>query len=100
VDLPGGGRPFFGLAPPCPDADVFPDPDTFDPERPNSRRTLAFGRGIHFCIGSALGRLEATLALEELTRRFPGLRLAPPDQEIPFHPNISFRGPQILAVQA
>ena len=69
---------------------------TFDPERDNARRTLAFGRGIHFCIGSALGRLEATLALEELTRRFPGLRLAPPDQEIPFHPNISFRGPQTL----
>jgi hypothetical protein len=45
-------------------------------------RTLAFGRGIHFCIGSALGRMETTLALEELTRRFPGLELL--EQEIPF----------------
>jgi cytochrome P450 len=100
VELPEGAKLFLWLAAAGRDAEVFPDPDTFDPERPNSRRTLAFGRGIHFCIGSALGRLEATLALEELTRRFPGLRLAPPDQEIPFHPNISFRGPQILAVQA
>ena len=100
VDLPEGAKLFLWLAAAGRDAEVFPDPETFDPERPNSRRTLAFGRGIHFCIGSALGRLEATLALEELTRRFPGLRLAPPDQEIPFHPNISFRGPQTLAVQA
>jgi cytochrome P450 len=51
-------------------------------------------------VGSALGRLETSLALEELTRRFPALRLTPADQEIPFHPNISFRGPQRLWVQA
>ena len=98
VALPEGAKLFLWLAAAGRDADVFPDPDAFDPERPNARRTLAFGRGIHFCIGSALGRLEATLALEELTRRFPALRLAPSDQEIPFHPNISFRGPQTLWV--
>ena len=100
VELPAGAKLFLWLVAAGRDAEVFPDPDAFDPERPNSRRTLAFGRGIHFCIGSALGRLEAALALEELTRRFPALRLAPPDQEIPFHPNISFRGPQTLWVQA
>jgi cytochrome P450 len=80
------------------DERVFPDPGSSDAERPNSRRTLAFGRGIHFCIGSALGRLEAALAPEELIRRFPQLRLE--DQEIPSHPNISFRGPQQLWVRA
>ena len=56
---------------------------------------VAFGKGIHFCIGSALGKLEARLALEALAGRFPGLRLVP-DQELTFHPNISFRGPQAL----
>ena len=76
-----------------------PENATFDPERPNSRRTLAFGRGIHFCIGSALGRIEAALALEQLTTRFPDLQLIP-GQDIPFHPNISFRGPQHLWVKA
>jgi hypothetical protein len=100
VDLPEGAKLFLWLAAAGRDAEVFPEPERFDPERDNARRTLAFGRGIHFCIGSALGRLEAALALEELTRRFPGLRLAPPDQEVPFHPNISFRGPQELWVQA
>jgi cytochrome P450 len=97
VSLPEGAKLFLWLAAAGRDADVFPEPDTFDPERDNSRRTLAFGRGIHFCIGSALGRLEATLALEELTRRYPSLRLVD-GQEIPFHPNISFRGPQALWV--
>jgi cytochrome P450 len=98
VALPEGAKLLLWLAAAGRDGDVFPDPDRFDPERENARRTLAFGRGIHFCIGSALGRLEATLALEELTRRFPGLRLL--EQEIPFHPNISFRGPQALWVEA
>jgi cytochrome P450 len=63
--------------------------------RENARHHLAFGKGIHFCIGSALGKLEARLALEALTARFPGLRLVP-DQQLTFHPNISFRGPQAL----
>jgi cytochrome P450 len=67
--------------------------------RENAKRHLAFGKGIHFCIGSALGKLEARLALEALTNRFPGLRLIP-DQSLTFHPNISFRGPQALWVQA
>jgi cytochrome P450 len=99
VELPEGAKLFLWLAAAGRDAEIFADPDTFDLERPNARRTLAFGRGIHFCIGSALGRLEAALALAELIRRFPALRLAPPGQEIPFHPNISFRGPQVLWVQ-
>ena len=82
-----------GARPPA----VFDDPDTFDIERDNARRHTAFGKGIHFCLGSALGKLETQLALEELTRRFPDLRLMP-DQELSFQPNISFRGPQQLWV--
>jgi len=62
VDLPEGAKLFLWLAAAGRDGDMFPEPDRFDPERDNARRTLAFGRGIHFCIGSALGRLEAVLA--------------------------------------
>ena len=65
----------------------------------NARRHLAFGRGIHFCLGSALGKLEAELAVAELARRWPDLALVE-DQELTFHPNISFRGPQALWVSA
>jgi cytochrome P450 len=99
VDLPEGAKLFLWLAAAGRDPSVFPEPERFDPERSNSRRTLAFGRGIHFCIGSALGRLEAKLALEALVERFPDLRLVP-DRPVPYHPNISFRGPQSLWVQA
>ena len=97
VDLPEGAKLFLWLAAAGRDPAVFDDPDTFDIERDNARRHTAFGKGIHFCLGSALGKLETQLALEELTRRFPELRLLP-DQELSFHPNISFRGPQQLWV--
>jgi cytochrome P450 len=99
VDLPEGAKLFLWLAASGRDAAVFPEPGVFDPRRANAKRNLAFGKGIHFCIGSALGKLEAQLALEELTRRFPRLRLVD-GQELEFHPNISFRGPLALWVRA
>jgi cytochrome P450 len=99
VDLPAGAKLFLWLAAAGRDPSVFPEPDAFDLDRGNARRHLAFGRGIHFCLGSALGRLEAELAVAELARRWPGLALVE-DQELTFHPNISFRGPQALWVSA
>jgi cytochrome P450 len=99
VEIPEGAKLFLWLAAAGRDASVFPEPDAFDLHRDNAKRHLAFGKGIHFCIGSALGKLEAQLALEELTRRLPSLRLVD-GQELSFHANISFRGPQALWVRA
>jgi cytochrome P450 len=48
----------------------FPDPDVFDLKR-DAPRHLAFGHGIHFCLGASLARIEAVVALEELLDRFP-----------------------------
>jgi cytochrome P450 len=50
------------------DEDVFPDPERFILDRPNIREHLAFGRGPHYCAGSALARIELQIALEELLR--------------------------------
>jgi cytochrome P450 len=100
VDIPEGATVFLWLAATGRDPSVFDEPGGFDPRRPNARRHLAFGKGIHFCIGSALGKLEAQLALEELARRFPRLRLVDDHPPLRFHPNISFRGPQELWVRA
>ena len=99
VELPAGAKLFLWLAAAGRDAAVFPEPDAFDVDRDNARRHLAFGRGIHFCLGSSLGKLEAELALAELARRFPRMALVE-DQKLSFHPNISFRGPQALWVVA
>ena len=99
TEIPAGARLFLWLAATGRDASMFPEPERFDMHRANARRTLAFGRGIHFCIGSALGKLEAQVALAELVHRYPRLRLVD-GQDIPFHPNISFRGPQSLLVRA
>jgi cytochrome P450 len=99
TDLPAGARLFLWLAAAGRDAAAFGEPDRFDLHRPDADRHLAFGKGLHFCLGANLGKLEAQIAIAELARRYPDLRLAP-DQVLTFHPNISFRGPQSLRVRA
>lgn len=58
------------------DPERHPDPDAFRIDRPASRH-LAFGLGPHFCLGAALARLQAQVAVERLIQRLPGLRLDP-----------------------
>ena len=60
------------------DPQVFPDPHVFDVTRPNARDHLAFGSGIHFCLGAALARMEGEVALQALFERFPDLGPAGP----------------------
>ncbi len=60
------------------DPSRFPHPHAFDIRRDASKQ-VAFGHGIHHCLGAALARLEAPIALERLLGRFPTLRLAPGD---------------------
>jgi cytochrome P450 len=74
-EVPRGSRVIVLLAAGNRDPRRFPDPHRFDPDRP-AGQPLSFGGGIHFCLGAALARLEAQIALPMLVRRFPGLRLA------------------------
>jgi cytochrome P450 len=97
VDLPEGAKLFLWLAASGRDRSVFPQPDDFDLDRANASQHLAFGLGLHYCLGANLGKLETRLALEELARRYPKLRLSG-GQQLGFHPNISFRGPLSLRV--
>jgi cytochrome P450 len=98
VDLPAGSRLFLWLAAAGRDEEAFQRPSEFDMNRTDADHHLAFGKGLHYCLGANLGKLEAQIAIAELARRYPHLRLAP-DQRFTFHPNISFRGPQILRVR-
>ena len=95
VTIPAGAQVFALFASANRDGAVFDRPDEFDPGRPDRDRHLAFGRGIHVCLGAALARMEAETALRLLRERLPGARLDP-GFRIPYVPNLMHRGPQSL----
>jgi cytochrome P450 len=76
------------------DPEEFDRPETFDPNR-KAFRHLSFGKGLHYCLGAPLARLEAAVALSAVTARFPEARL---DGEPAYKPNVTLRGLSSLAV--
>lgn len=96
--LRAGDRVFAMLAAANRDPAVFDDPDELRiTGRPNSH--LAFSKGVHFCLGAPVARLEAQIAFTELLTRFPDLRIAEPLESIPWVNSLVARGPQRLPVQ-
>ncbi|MGB5058703.1 MAG: cytochrome P450, partial [Candidatus Promineifilaceae bacterium] len=73
------------------DESQFPAADTLDVCR-NSNRHLAFGHGIHYCLGAPLARLEGKIALQTLFGRLPNLRTAVPPAELSWRSGVLFRG--------
>ncbi|MCI3274161.1 cytochrome P450 [Streptomyces cylindrosporus] len=73
------------------DQDVYAEPDAIDWHRP-ARHHVAFGFGIHQCLGQNLARAEMEIALRTLFHRLPELRLAAPADEIPFKPGDTIQG--------
>jgi cytochrome P450 len=80
------------------DAEVFDDPEAFAPGRENALSHLAFGKGIHHCIGAALSRLEGRVAAEELSRRLASFTLTD-NNDYAYHPSFMLRGLKQLEVQ-
>ena len=80
------------------DPAAFPDPDTLDVER-RARHHLAFGYGIHQCLGQNLARAELEIALHELLTRLPGLTLDAPLADLPVKPGGSVQGVHRLPVR-
>ncbi|GLS99777.1 cytochrome P450 [Sphingobium jiangsuense] len=76
----------------------FPDPDAFDLARANARDHLAFGAGIHSCLGMALARKEMQLAFPILFERLDGLRLSAGDS-FSFLPSLLLRGVACLNLE-
>lgn len=79
------------------DPAVFARPDELDITR-DGLPHLAFGFGAHHCVGAQLARLELRVALRALLDRFPGLRLAVPENDLEWNPRSLIRGPMRLPV--
>jgi cytochrome P450 len=80
VTVPAGVQVLVNLAAAGRDPERNDDPEAFDVRRTGAAH-VAFGHGIHHCVGAPLARLEAEIAFSELLRRFPHMELAaPPDQ--------------------
>jgi cytochrome P450 len=75
-ELPAGARLMLLWGASNRDQDVFRDPEGFDLDRPGSKIHNSFGRGIHFCVGAHLARLEATRAIQALLDATSDIRLA------------------------
>ncbi|WP_420452309.1 cytochrome P450 [Ilumatobacter sp.] len=91
VAIPKGARLVVVFASANRDEELFADPDAFDPDRDHLRDHLAFGKGIHFCLGAALSRLEGRVALEELSRRLDTIELTE-SNEFRYFPSFLLRG--------
>ncbi|MEU2768352.1 cytochrome P450 [Streptomyces diastaticus] len=79
------------------DEAVWEDPDRFDITRKPGSHT-SFGHGIHHCVGAQLARLELQIGIATLLRRFPGLRLAVPETELPWKKNVVIHSLEALPV--
>jgi cytochrome P450 len=97
VALPAGSKILVPFGAANHDEGIFDDPDRFDLHRSRATRHLAFSKGVHYCLGAPLARLEGRVALEVLAERLPGLRLASDD--IRYHPVFSIRSLQQLLVR-
>ncbi|GAA4470712.1 cytochrome P450 [Phytohabitans houttuyneae] len=79
------------------DAAQFDDPDRLAVDRPAGGH-LAFGHGVHQCLGQQLARIEMRVGFSALLRRFPDLRLAVPPEEVPLRTDMAVHGVHRLPV--
>lgn len=87
TDIAKGDQVTVSLASANRDPDRFANPEAFDITRADANRHVAFGKGIHVCLGAPLARIEGQVAFETLIRRYPELRLAAPEDEIEWSGN-------------
>nr|WP_225953335.1 cytochrome P450 [Kibdelosporangium phytohabitans] len=97
VPIPAGSLVIVSDALASRDPEIFARAQEMDLRRGNNPH-LAFGHGLHFCLGAALARVELEVAMTGLVTRFPGLRLAVEPDTIRWHTQRRFRGPSELPV--
>ncbi|WP_327435591.1 cytochrome P450 [Streptomyces sp. NBC_01201] len=98
VVIPRGEAVLVALGSADRDPGRYPDPDTFDIRR-EAQGHLAFGHGIHFCLGAPLARMEGRIAIAALLERCPGLARDPEGGEPDWLPGLLLRGVRRLPVR-
>ncbi len=94
--IPQGELVFAMLSSANRDPNIFTNPDTFDINRTQNRH-VAFGYGIHFCIGAPLARTEGAIAINAMLRRLPNLQLT--GEELKWRHDIAIRSLEALPVR-
>jgi cytochrome P450 PksS len=97
VTIPRGALVYGVLSSANRDETQFDGPDRLDLGRERNRH-LAFGQGIHYCLGAPLARLEGQIALRRLLERMPRLRLATPESALRWRKGLNLRGLETLPV--
>ncbi len=98
VVIPAGEWVIPAISSANPDPAQFPGPDRLDLDRDTSGH-LAFGHGVHYCLGAPLARMEAEVALGALLARFPRISLAVPPSELRWRPVSLMNGLESLPVR-
>ncbi|GLZ28628.1 cytochrome P450 [Lentzea sp. NBRC 105346] len=95
--IPAGTTVLISVAAVNRDAGQYPEPDRLTLDRQRGHH-IAFGYGIHQCLGQQLARVEMAVGFSELLRRLPGLRLAVPANEVPTRDTMAIYGVHALPV--
>ena len=98
VEIPKGAMVMIRYAAANRDEQVFPDPDRFDIDRANASEQIAFGHGLHYCLGAQLAKAELVKSFEVLGERIATLRIAP-GAKLEHTPNILLRGLTALPIE-
>jgi cytochrome P450 len=99
TEIPGGSRVVILLASGNHDETTFESPEDFNPGRGNLKDHLAFGHGIHFCLGAPLARLEGMIGFETLLARLKNIRPAEQLDSIEHIDSLIFRAPKALHLE-
>ena len=97
VAIPRGALVYSVLALANRDSNEFEDPDRLDLGREKNRH-LAFGQGIHYCLGAPLARPEGPIAIRKMLNHMPAFRLAVPESTLRWRRGLNLRGLEVLPV--
>ncbi len=98
VEIPEGSTLWVMFGSANHDDDIYENPEQFEPDRPDAIPHLAFGKGPHYCLGAALARLEARVALEVLAEHIDTINVDP-EFDLRYAPSYVLRGLEALEVQ-